>query len=311
MTNILKKLKVDKDIFASVFSRSSAFYSVIALILVATSFFTYFCISTEEQNTLKDKNASLMADKSSLIDEVTENNKVIASQEDLIKEKNDALDKKDEEIDKIVSENKENSEKNEAAIDEMMDFIGMETNSRSGNDLYDSLDKIDTVSYMLREKFGDSAKLDEHLKYLADLKTKTADELAHFPDCDPLEYGTLTSRFGYRVDPNGKGTKYHSGIDVWNNYGTPIYAAGAGRVVTAGNSGQYGLCVVIDHGYGYKTVYAHCSSLNVSVGQYVSKGQYISKIGATGNATGNHLHFEVQYYGSNVNPLDYVFDRFN
>lgn len=311
MTEMLKKLKIDKDIFKSVFSRNSAFYSVIALVLVATSFFTYFCVSTKENNNLKDENASLMADKSSLIEEVEENNKLISSQENIINEKNDALDKKDAEIDKIVTENKANADKAEADIDEIMDFIGMETNSRSGNDLYDSLDKIDTVSYMLREKFGDSENLDEHLQYLSDLKVKAADELAHFPDYDPLEYGTLTSRFGYRIDPNGKGTKYHSGIDVWNDYGTPIYAAGAGKVVTAGNSGQYGLCVVIDHGYGYKTVYAHCSSINVSVGQYVSKGQYISKIGATGNATGNHLHFEIKYYGTNVNPLDYVFPRFS
>ena len=164
---------------------------------------------------------------------------------------------------------------------------------------------------MIRDNWGENEFTAEYLEHLADLKAEAEAKAAYYPDYDPLTQGTLTSRFGYRVDPNGNGTKYHSGIDVWNGAGTPIYAAGAGVVEKAGDSGAYGLVVIIDHGNGYKTVYAHCSSLNVSTGDSVQKGQFISRIGMTGNATGNHLHFEVQYYGERVNPLDYVFPNFS
>ena len=187
----------------------------------------------------------------------------------------------------------------------------MENTSRSGSSSYDRIDRINTVAYMIRENWGETGFAAEYLEHLAELKADVEATAAYFPDYDPLEAGTLTSRYGYRNDPNGQGIKYHSGIDVWNNYGTPIYAAGAGVVEKACDSGAYGLVVIIDHGNGYKTLYAHCSSLNVSAGDTVQKGQLISRIGATGNATGNHLHLEMTYEGERVNPLDYVFPRFS
>ena len=93
--------------------------------------------------------------------------------------------------------------------------------------------------------------------------------------------------------------------------GITVVATASGTVMAVNEDAEYGHNVWIDHGNGYKTVYAHCSSLNVSTGDSVQKGQFISRIGMTGKATGNHLHFEVQYYGERVNPLDYVFPNFS
>ena len=101
---------------------------------------------------------------------------------------------------------------------------------------------------------------------------------------------------------------FHSGIDITAGgcYGQNIYASAAGTVITAGWHWSYGNYVVIDHGGGYSTLYAHASSLNVSVGQTVSQGQVIAKIGSTGQSTGPHLHFEVRINGQRQNPSNYV-----
>ncbi|MGI6433925.1 MAG: peptidoglycan DD-metalloendopeptidase family protein [Syntrophomonadaceae bacterium] len=95
----------------------------------------------------------------------------------------------------------------------------------------------------------------------------------------------------------------HPGIDITGRRGSTLRAANSGYVVSAGWAGGYGKCVVIDHGNGYATRYAHCDSLNVSVGQKVSRGQGIATLGSTGRSSGPHIHFEVTYNGSKVNPL--------
>lgn len=111
--------------------------------------------------------------------------------------------------------------------------------------------------------------------------------------------GVLTSGYGWRWG------KVHRAIDIGAPQGTPIYAADAGVVIFSGYKSSYGYMVEIDHGNGYKTLYAHCSKLLVSKGQKVSKGQTIAKVGQTGNATGPHVHFEIIKNGTQVNPLNY------
>lgn len=112
----------------------------------------------------------------------------------------------------------------------------------------------------------------------------------------------LTSRFGLRVHPITGVTKSHTGIDIGAESGATIVAADGGTVVLAGVNSGYGNCVMIDHGNGYKTLYAHMSSIAVSNGQAVSKGDTVGYVGSTGLSTGPHCHYEVWKDGSRIDP---------
>jgi len=116
----------------------------------------------------------------------------------------------------------------------------------------------------------------------------------------------ITSPYGYRIHPILKVKKFHSGIDIGAGSGSSIIAAASGTVTMSRYYGGYGNTVMIDHGGGMVTLYAHCSKLNVSVGQKVSKGQNIALVGSTGQSTGPHLHFEVRKNGATQNPVSYV-----
>lgn len=115
------------------------------------------------------------------------------------------------------------------------------------------------------------------------------------------------SGYGYRSSPISGRSEFHTGVDLKATLNTDIVAAASGTVIYAGNRGGYGKCVVIDHGGGYSTLYAHNNALLVSVGQYVQKGQVISKAGTTGYSTGVHLHFEVRINGKHTNPTPYIY----
>ena len=112
--------------------------------------------------------------------------------------------------------------------------------------------------------------------------------------------GPITSPFGMRWG------SLHPGIDIGVGTGTPIHAAASGRVIVAAYSGGYGNLIVIDHGNGLATAYAHQSSMAATVGQQVSQGQVIGYVGSTGFSTGPHLHFEVRVSGSPVDPMGYL-----
>lgn len=119
-------------------------------------------------------------------------------------------------------------------------------------------------------------------------------------------YTRISSQFGYRVHPILKTKKMHTGIDIAATYGTSILAANSGTVIFAGWYGGYGKAVIIDHGSGKSTLYAHTSKLLVSEGKEVKAGQKIAEVGSTGLSTGPHLHFEVREKGTPVDPLKYV-----
>lgn len=118
--------------------------------------------------------------------------------------------------------------------------------------------------------------------------------------------GALTSGFGYRTHPIFGTTRLHAGVDLGGARGAPIYAADDGMVVSAGWRGGYGNAVVINHGGGLATLYAHQSNIGVRPGQHVSRGQLIGRIGCTGSCTGPHLHFEVRKNGKPRDPMPYL-----
>ncbi len=122
----------------------------------------------------------------------------------------------------------------------------------------------------------------------------------------PSDTTYITSNFGYRIHPITGVRKLHAGVDVGVPVGTNVYAAESGTVITAGWVQGYGNCVIIMHDNGLTTLYAHLSSINVSNGQRVSRGDTIAYSGNSGNSTGPHLHFEVRVNGTVVDPMGYV-----
>ena len=123
----------------------------------------------------------------------------------------------------------------------------------------------------------------------------------------PVSSRRITSTFGGRASPGGIGSTNHKGIDIGGvGYTTEIHAAKAGTVIVSQYSRSYGNYVVVSHGSGNTTLYAHMSSRKVSVGQYVNQGDVLGITGSTGNSTGPHLHFEITENGTRINPLKYL-----
>lgn len=133
------------------------------------------------------------------------------------------------------------------------------------------------------------------------------DYIAHRPTGWPVSGALLTDRFGTRWSPFGWGQQHHEGVDLALGYGEPAVATAAGTVVHAGwLAGGYGYTVIIDHGYGFQTLYAHFGRVGVEEGDTVSRGDVIGWVGSTGNSTGPHVHYEVMVNGVPVDPMKYA-----
>ena len=147
------------------------------------------------------------------------------------------------------------------------------------------------------------------------LAIEKEDRLASIPSIKPVREDKIKrsiknlSGFGRRRHPIHKVMRMHKGIDFPAKTGTPIQSTGDGIVVKViKKKSGYGKHVVIDHGYGYETLYGHMSKINVKKGQKVTKGQIIGRVGNTGTSTGEHLHYEVRFNGKAVNPIDFILD---
>ena len=147
---------------------------------------------------------------------------------------------------------------------------------------------------------------DEQVRMTTDDQARTtSDEIdAGEPDLQ-MPRGAITSRFGWRRDPIDGAVKFHKGIDVAQPYGHEVRAAAPGHVIATGDQGAYGTTIVVDHGGGQQTRYAHLSASAVRVGERVEGGQIIGKTGDSGRTTGPHLHFEVVENGRVVDPTTF------
>lgn len=120
--------------------------------------------------------------------------------------------------------------------------------------------------------------------------------------------GRITSYFGYRRDPFSRRVRHHDGVDISAKRGTPVHATARGKVVKAEYVSEYGNSVIISHGDGLETMYAHLSAINVKRGETVKRGDSVGLVGSTGRSTGNHLHYEVHSFGRTVDPSKYLSD---
>lgn len=125
------------------------------------------------------------------------------------------------------------------------------------------------------------------------------------PDIWPVR-GRITSSFGERIDPfEGEGA-FHSGLDIAVGYGTPVHVTADGLVVFAGTMRGYGRTIIVDHGHGIRTLYAHLSAMAVAVGQHLDRDEVVGYVGESGRTTGAHLHYEVRIHSAPVNPYPYL-----
>ncbi|MGD8307584.1 MAG: M23 family metallopeptidase [Ignavibacteria bacterium] len=182
-------------------------------------------------------------------------------------------------------------------FDNSFDFL----KSSSDMDIDNAMRIIDDVT---RQFEFQKAQYDEIA-----LKMKRNEELFEcIPAIIPAKGLYIGSRFGSRLHPILKVWRRHTGIDIVANIGTPVYAPGKGKVVYIGRKGGYGLTVEIDHGFGYRTRYAHLSKVLVKKWQLVSRGDLIAKTGKSGLSNGPHLHYEVSHNGKKLNPANFFFD---
>jgi murein DD-endopeptidase MepM/ murein hydrolase activator NlpD len=153
------------------------------------------------------------------------------------------------------------------------------------------------------EKITES--LESELRNIKDVFDRNQIKLASTPSGWPVR-GYITDGFGTRRNPFGGGYENHAGLDIATNHGTAIEATADGRVIYSGIYAGYGNIVVIDHGYGITTRYAHMSQIGVRTGQHVTRGKVIGAVGSTGRSTAPHCHYEVRLHDRPVNPLNYI-----
>ncbi len=192
-----------------------------------------------------------------------------------------------------------------AAADMNIDFSRMLeqfTLENPGTDIFRYIDDIE-LRILLCERLAHA----EQIAYdsLAVFLVEKADQLRHTPSIWPVN-GIFVSDFGARVDPFTGAVRYHKGIDISANTGTSIFAPADGTVIFCGWSGGWGLNMVIKHSDVISTRYAHCSAIDVAVGQSVQRGDLIGRVGSTGRSVGPHVHYEVLRNGIQIDPEDFI-----
>jgi murein DD-endopeptidase MepM/ murein hydrolase activator NlpD len=186
-----------------------------------------------------------------------------------------------------------------------------------GVNRYKDLENINNADLIL----ANAKKIDKISKQLV-IQSKSLDEIAQLaedkeallktiPAIQPIQNEDLTrvaSGYGMRLHPILKYRRMHKGMDFTAAPGTPIYATGDGKVSKVGLGSGYGKMVIIDHGFGYKTYYAHMSKYNTKVGRKVTRGEIIGYVGNSGLSSGPHLHYEVWKNGVVMNPVNFYFN---
>jgi murein DD-endopeptidase MepM/ murein hydrolase activator NlpD len=218
----------------------------------------------------------------------------LESEKEKTEELNDALKSKDDEMNQLE----------DTILNALMSNLSTQMLSRSSGTVssyaQEARNLIDLSNKLAAFKETPEAAEVDLTEYEATIKNK----LDYLPTKKPTS-GILKG-YGTRYHPIYGYRHFHPAVDMTTSSGTPIVAAGAGTVTTAGYGRSQGNYIVINHGNGFTTTYMHCSKLKVSAGEKVEKGELIGLVGSTGTATGPHLHFEIRLYGEPLNPVNMI-----
>lgn len=280
-----------------VFKISSVKYKLMAIgtvlltmIICSGLLITYLM---HENRTLNDDRKKVIAVNNQQMDLITEREEIIQS---YIKK----IDEQEKLIKSFTTLYRDMTSK---YIDGNMNNV---TAARSGlrddRAFINDVNKLKGILDKLEEINGDDTDI---LNDLNQTQSKLKDYIDSIPTLWPAS-GRISSNFGSRSDPFNFSEKKHEGIDIAADSGTIIKASASGKVTLSDWYGNYGKCIIIDHGYGLSTLYGHCLTLLVEEGQTVNKGDKIATVGSTGRSTGPHLHFEVRLNGVPTDPLQYL-----
>jgi murein DD-endopeptidase MepM/ murein hydrolase activator NlpD len=258
------------------------------------SFFAFQFVGSPNEKILRAQNERLKDDYSDLSDKVQELDKQMKE-----------LEKRDNNIYRSIFEANPIPDSARAKqLENQMELATVE--GMGNNELFSSLiNTMNALSSRIQMQNTSYKEVDELIKNKEKL-------LSHTPAIQPVSNKDLTriaSGFGYRIDPIYKTTKMHAGIDFTAPQGTPVYATAMGTVRIAGNTGNgYGNHVILNHGYGYESLYGHMVKIKVRSGQQVTRGEIIGWVGSTGKSTGPHLHYEVHKNNNKIDPVYFFYN---
>ncbi len=274
------------------------FFTTISIFLMCSTLYLFY------ENGLLSGDLEVKMDKIDRLNDIVDRQHVeikdLKSTSEFVIGKLAQLHELESKIRNMVGLSSDEEKKENSTVSRSLDLLSMDFDAIKDHDYYqltsltetESVDAITNLIESQKENYDHLIKdVEKQLKYLESR-----------PDKWPI-IGRISSYFGYRKDPFTRRRSFHNGIDIANRFGLKVTAAGSGIVTYSGWNGNYGRVIIISHGYGYKSVYAHNNKNLVKVGDKVKKGQAIAHLGSTGRSTGPHLHFEIRYNGQHINPL--------
>jgi len=292
-TNSLRYEKLETPLRVKLL-RVFGFLAAAVVTAAIISFFAFRFIGSPNEKLLNLENERLQDKYHQLNDQVK------AAQEQMSE-----LVKRDNEVYRAIFEANPIPDSARARALAQEQEIARVENMRSGDLVNSIINSLNNLGHYITAQKKSYVEIDDLLKNKEKLLVST-------PAIQPVSNKDLTrvaSGFGYRIDPIYKTVKLHAGLDFAAPQGTPIYATANGTVTVAGNTGNgYGNHVVINHGYGYETLYGHMVKVKARVGQQIKRGEVIGYVGSTGKSTGPHCHYEVHKNGQKIDPVYFFYN---
>ena len=292
-TNSLRYEKLETPLRVKLL-RIFAFLAAAIVTAAIISFFAFRFVGSPNEKLLSLENERLQDKYHQLNDQVK------ATQEQMSE-----LVKRDNEVYRAIFEANPIPDSARARALAQEQEIARVENMRSADLVNSIINSLNNLGHYITAQKKSYNEIDNLLKNKEQLLVST-------PAIQPVSNKDLTrvaSGFGYRIDPIYKTVKLHAGLDFAAPQGTPIYATANGTVTVAGNTGNgYGNHVVINHGYGYETLYGHMVKVKARVGQQIKRGEVIGYVGSTGKSTGPHCHYEVHKNGQKIDPVYFFYN---